>query len=269
VNFYPHHIGDYISATAHLSWAEDCAYRRLLDAYYTREAPLPADVAACCRLVRAASKDERAAVGAVLREFFQPGPNGWSHRRCDAEIERASSKRTKAAESAKKRWQSERYANALPTDMRTHCEGNAPNPNPNPREETHTPREASESAAVTLAKAFRKAGVDANSANPEVRALAEQGVTPETVTAACEEARSRKPGERLPVAYVARMLETWAKRAKETKANGAHAPPANARPLTAAQAAAATLGALPPRIQPDFEVIDVPAPEPSFRAIGR
>ncbi len=89
MNFYAHHIGDYLSATAHLSWTEDCAYRRLLDAYYTREAALPVDVAACCRLVRATSKDERAAVGIVLREFFVETPDGWQHSRCEREIERA------------------------------------------------------------------------------------------------------------------------------------------------------------------------------------
>lgn len=89
MNFYPHHIGDYLSATAHLTMLEDGAYRRLLDAYYTREAPLPPDVAACCRLVRAMSKDERAAVATVLREYFVQMPDGWRHNRCDREIERA------------------------------------------------------------------------------------------------------------------------------------------------------------------------------------
>ena len=41
MNYYPFHIGDYLSATRHLSWEEDCAYRRLLDVYYTSEKPLP------------------------------------------------------------------------------------------------------------------------------------------------------------------------------------------------------------------------------------
>lgn len=31
MNYYPFHIGDYLTETAHLSWLEDCAYRRLLD----------------------------------------------------------------------------------------------------------------------------------------------------------------------------------------------------------------------------------------------
>jgi uncharacterized protein YdaU (DUF1376 family) len=97
VNFYPHHIGDYLTATAHLSWLEDAAYRRLMDVYYSRESAIPLDVVQACRLVRAASKEERRAVDTVLREFFTETPEGWKHRRCDAEIVKA----TEAAERAR------------------------------------------------------------------------------------------------------------------------------------------------------------------------
>jgi uncharacterized protein YdaU (DUF1376 family) len=97
VNFYPHHIGDYLTATAHLTWLEDCAYRRLLDVYYSREQAIPADIAQACRLVRAASKDERKAVETVLREFFALA-EGWTHGRCDEEIVKAkvAAERSKA-----------------------------------------------------------------------------------------------------------------------------------------------------------------------------
>ncbi len=43
MNYYPFHIGDYAKKTRHLSWDEDMAYRRLIDAYYLHEGPLPAD----------------------------------------------------------------------------------------------------------------------------------------------------------------------------------------------------------------------------------
>lgn len=89
MNFYPHHIGDYLTATAHLTWLEDAAYRRLLDVYYSREAKIPLDVGQACRLVRAASKDEKQAVETVLKEFFTQTEEGWSHTRCDAEIAKA------------------------------------------------------------------------------------------------------------------------------------------------------------------------------------
>lgn len=90
MNFYPHHIGDYLTATAHLTWLEDCAYRRLLDVYYSRERAIPSDMAQACRLVRATSKDERRAVETVLSEFFAHTTEGWKHGRCDEEIQKAS-----------------------------------------------------------------------------------------------------------------------------------------------------------------------------------
>jgi uncharacterized protein YdaU (DUF1376 family) len=129
VNYYPHHIGDYAKDTRHLSMLEDGAYRRLIDVYYSHEIPLPKDEASVCRLVCARGRDEKAAVGVVLREFFTLAEDGWRHKRCDEEIEKAQDKRIKAAESAGKRWHSERYANASQAGMRTHSDGNAPNPN--------------------------------------------------------------------------------------------------------------------------------------------
>ena len=86
MNYYEHHLGDYDGATAHLSWLEDCAYRRLICLYYRSEAPIPADVKQACRLVRAASKIERDAVQQVLSEFFTLQADGWHHDRCDREL---------------------------------------------------------------------------------------------------------------------------------------------------------------------------------------
>jgi uncharacterized protein YdaU (DUF1376 family) len=106
--------------TAHLSEIEECIYSRLIDTYYSRERCLPADEVQCCRLVRATSKQARAAVASVLREFFALQDDGWHQKRCDEELARYAEKSTKAAHSASVRW-SERNANA----MRTHSEGNA------------------------------------------------------------------------------------------------------------------------------------------------
>jgi uncharacterized protein YdaU (DUF1376 family) len=88
MNYYEHHIGDYDSATAHLSLVEDGVYRRLICICYRTEAPLPADLKAVCRLARAASKPERDAVQQVLSEFFQLEEDGWHNARCDADIAR-------------------------------------------------------------------------------------------------------------------------------------------------------------------------------------
>lgn len=139
MNYYQRHIGDYLKNTAHLTLLEHGIYTRLLDAYYTREGPLPAEIAATCRLVGASSKDECKAVESVLKEFFRLLEDGWHQDRADREISRLLEKANKAKASAKARWKpEERDANAMRThmqsDMRTHsertCDGNA-NPIPN------------------------------------------------------------------------------------------------------------------------------------------
>jgi uncharacterized protein YdaU (DUF1376 family) len=149
VNHYPKHVGDWITATAHLSEVEECIYSRMLDQYYSREAPLPADAAAVVRLVRAVSAAARKAVPTLLREFFYLEEDGWHQKRCDEEIAAYKSKSAKAATSSAIGWRKRRsvgnanaYANAstdaMPTDMRTHSDsqsvGNAnQNHEPKPR----------------------------------------------------------------------------------------------------------------------------------------
>ena len=86
MNHYPHHIGDYAEATAHLSFVEDAAYSRLIRKYYASEKPLPADIKTVQRLIGARSKEEREAVNTVLEEFFFLQHDGWHNRRCDEEI---------------------------------------------------------------------------------------------------------------------------------------------------------------------------------------
>lgn len=88
MNYYEHHLGDYMRDAGHLSMLEDGAYRRLIDTYYGREKPLPLDVRECCKLARANSKQERDAVAYVLREFFVKTDEGYRQKRCDEEIER-------------------------------------------------------------------------------------------------------------------------------------------------------------------------------------
>lgn len=128
VNYYSHHIGDYTTDTAHLSLLEDGAYRRLMDRYYTTEAPLPSDDT-LFRLVRARSTDEQEAVRVVLAEFFDLTTAGWTHKRCDKEIEAFKAKSDKAADAANKRWgKSGNPISDVPSNakaMPTHSERNA------------------------------------------------------------------------------------------------------------------------------------------------
>jgi uncharacterized protein YdaU (DUF1376 family) len=159
MNYYPFHIGDYASATRHLSWLEDAAYRRLMDVYYVREEPLPTETRQIYRLVVASTQEQRDAVDVVLEEFFELAADGYRHTRCDAEIHAANTKKDKASQSALKRWSNARNddsakpaqcdsnANAsksscerIANESETPCEGNAPNPNPNPNpKEKQTP----------------------------------------------------------------------------------------------------------------------------------
>jgi uncharacterized protein YdaU (DUF1376 family) len=89
---------------------EDGAYRRLIDLYYTREAPLPANLEAVCRLIRARTQEETAAVVVVLDEFFVRTDEGYRHKRCDEEIVRYIDKRAKAKVSAAASVESRRRA---------------------------------------------------------------------------------------------------------------------------------------------------------------
>jgi uncharacterized protein YdaU (DUF1376 family) len=87
MHFYQHHIGDFNSATRHLTRIERSVYRDLLDLYYGTERQLTLDRTALCRRVIASSNEESTAVEQVLNEFFTETPTGWFHARCEAEIE--------------------------------------------------------------------------------------------------------------------------------------------------------------------------------------
>ena len=84
MNYYKRHIGDYMKDASHLSLLEHGVFMRLLDVYYTREAPIPVDQ--CARLVGARSKEEREALQVVCGEFFRLVDGFYVQTRCDKEI---------------------------------------------------------------------------------------------------------------------------------------------------------------------------------------
>ncbi len=133
MNYYRHHIGDYLRDTAHLTVVEDGVYRRLLDLYYMREQPLSPDLSTVCRLIRVRADDERAAVSAVLSEFFAMGDDGcWHQKRADAEIEIAHDAAERARTNGKAGGRPRKTQNAdsgIPNKTKT-------KPTENP-EETH------------------------------------------------------------------------------------------------------------------------------------
>ena len=120
MNYYPFHIGDYLSATRHLSWEEDAAYRRMLDVYYTTEKALPADLRAVCRLVLACTEAQREAVRVVLDEFFAITADGWVNSRAAEEIETMRVKQQKQRDKANKRWAKPESEPGNPTAVPQH-----------------------------------------------------------------------------------------------------------------------------------------------------
>ena len=124
--YYQFNLRDYLARTRHLSPMEDLAYRRLLDAYYTEEGPLPSDAARCARLI--ALPDQVEAVDLVLNEFFSLSEHGWHNQRCDEEIAKFRAKSERARNASDKRWHSgsdakgnaksilKRNADAMPTN---------------------------------------------------------------------------------------------------------------------------------------------------------
>lgn len=143
-------MGDYHAHTGHLEPMEDLAYRRLLDQYYLREGPLPADIQATAKLVRMRSM--AADVEAVLREFFVLTDEGWVHTRCDEEIAKMQDKQAKAREAAQRSVESrkaaaERRLMEKEADVERPLSASTagaqlptPTPTPTPKEEGESPR---------------------------------------------------------------------------------------------------------------------------------
>lgn len=84
--YYKRNIGDYRSATSHLTLLEHGVYGWLLDTYYMNEKPLPLDERQLFRIALARTDDEKQAVIDVLSEFFEKTEQGWIHNRCESEI---------------------------------------------------------------------------------------------------------------------------------------------------------------------------------------
>lgn len=121
MNFYPFHIGDYMSHTRHLTDMEDLAYRRLLDFYYLHEQPLDEDASNVARMINMRSAVLE--VETVLEEFFQFEPGkGWVNLRADAEILKYKNKleaNSRAGRISAERRMHTRSTNVQPTNTIT------------------------------------------------------------------------------------------------------------------------------------------------------
>jgi uncharacterized protein YdaU (DUF1376 family) len=283
VNFYPHHIGDYAQATRHLTMLEHGAYRTLLDLYYSREAPLPLDVATVQRLACARSKDEAKAVEVVLWEFFTETVGGWRHGRCDREIEAGKRKQDAARENGKKggrkprgsappnpeATQQEPSGLSLGTPAETGCKTPNPNPNPNPNTSDDltiivgSGGEPTPKSWVAWAAWWREArGIEVGPSNvhdrkrfvPLAQRWIDAGITGAQMRRALDraEATATEPIAYLP-AYVDRVLASE------------QAPP-NARDAETAEFLGALTGGLAGKKRPDPTTIE--AEDAQFRRIA-
>lgn len=115
MNYYQHHIGDFIRDTARLSDAQAMAYLRMIWMYYETEEPLESDVEALAFKIGATASD----VHQILKHFFFEFEGKWHHSRCNKEILAFRERSRKAKESASARWDNAKA-------MRTHIEGSAP-----------------------------------------------------------------------------------------------------------------------------------------------
>lgn len=107
-SFFP---GDYMRDTMHLGWLEDCAYRRLLDLYYSRGMPIRNDRQYIMRSIRASEPEQQAAVDVVLSEFFVLQADGWHNAKADTELVFYRDKSEKARAAGRKSGEVRRASN--------------------------------------------------------------------------------------------------------------------------------------------------------------
>jgi len=100
MHYYQFHITDFAYHTSHLSLEEDAVYRRLLDFYYDREAPIPKETQPVIRRLRLVNYE--AIADRILQEFFVLTDDGWHNYRADQEIIAYHAKADVARENGKK-----------------------------------------------------------------------------------------------------------------------------------------------------------------------
>lgn len=100
MNFYPFHIGDYISHTSHLTNEEDLAYRRLIDLYYQTEQPFTKNLMWLAKRVKSTEE----VVASILVEFFEETDEGWKNKRADEEIGKYKAMQEGGRKGAALRW---------------------------------------------------------------------------------------------------------------------------------------------------------------------
>jgi uncharacterized protein YdaU (DUF1376 family) len=143
MNYYPHHIGDFNSATRHLNRLERSIYRDLIELYYDTEQMLSLDSLTVCRKILANTQEEATVVEQTLNEFFKKTENGWFHDRCDQEIFKYKSNTTQKAlagkaSAAKRATAVQQAINARSTNVEIPLNKRATNQEPKPEPITNS-----------------------------------------------------------------------------------------------------------------------------------
>lgn len=85
MHYYKFNISDWNLHTAHLTEIEELVYFRLINFYYDTEEPIPLETQSVTRRLRLGSHMD--IMQSILDEFFVLTENGYTHSRCDKEIE--------------------------------------------------------------------------------------------------------------------------------------------------------------------------------------
>lgn len=158
MHYYQFNLGDYARDTQHLDDMEDLAYRRMLDLYYLKEAPLPRNKEQIARLIRMRSHTE--SIANVLQEFFICEKDGYHNAGADKVLEKIYSKSFKAKMAAEKRWSKSKDLPDADAKQKQ-SEGNADGMLPNtqyPAPKTQISNRAKRFAPPTLSEAIEYFG---------------------------------------------------------------------------------------------------------------
>ena len=214
MNYYERHLGDYSKDTAHLTMIEHGAYGLLLDRYYSTETGIPADQVH--RIARARTKEEKAAVDIVLKEYFKLIDGIWINIRAEEEIAKANVKIYAAKENGKRGGRpkksnigSENETQQKPsglfigseneTQQKAHQTPDTRHQSPKDtpeitRDDFPVTREGSPSPAGLACKAMIDSGINPASVNPshpDLLALIEAGSTEQEFADSAREAAAR------------------------------------------------------------------------------
>lgn len=142
MNYYQHHIGDFIRDTARLSDAQCMAYLRMIWMYYETEQPLTSNIKVLSLKLGCDADD----VVLLLEAFFKHDGDVWRHARCDRELEAFKRMSDGGKQGAAKRWSKGGDNPPIATPMPPQC---IPNANQEPITNNHIEEAIASSKGAT------------------------------------------------------------------------------------------------------------------------